>query len=73
MKIQSSVLVHLGFGKYVRSDQVTSLQPEEEERGPGRRTFVYLEGQRAPAAPARAEDRIVRDLVQEPGEVIQSR
>ncbi|MBD1915214.1 MULTISPECIES: hypothetical protein [Cyanophyceae] len=73
MKIQSSVLVHLGFGKYVRSDQVTSLQPVEEERGPGRRTFVYLEGHTDPVVASRAEDTIVRDLVQEPREVIQSR
>ncbi|HEY9699884.1 MAG TPA: hypothetical protein V6D10_21675 [Trichocoleus sp.] len=73
MKIQSSVLVHLGFGKYVRSDQVTTLLPVEEERGPGRRTFVFVEGQADPIVASRAEDTIIRDLVQEPREVIQSR
>ncbi|MBD2040325.1 hypothetical protein [Microcoleus sp. FACHB-672] len=73
MKIQSSVLVHLGFGKYVRSDQVTALVPVEEDRGPGRRTFVHVEGQTNPLVAARAEDTIVRDLVQEPREVTQSR
>ncbi|MBD2101722.1 hypothetical protein [Leptolyngbya sp. FACHB-261] len=73
MKIQSSVLVHLGFGKYVRSDQVTAVVPIEEERGPGRRTFVHLDGQVDPIIASRAEDTIVRDLVQEPREVIQSR
>ncbi|MBW4497930.1 MAG: hypothetical protein KME26_33700 [Oscillatoria princeps RMCB-10] len=73
MKIQSSVLVHLGFGKYVRSDRVTALVPVEEDRGPGRRTFVHIEGQSDPIVAARAEDTIVRDLVQEPREVIQSR
>lgn len=73
MKIQSSTLVHLGFGKYVRSDQVTALLPVEEERGPGRRTFVYLQGQSDPLVASRAEDTIVRDLVQEPREVTQSR
>jgi hypothetical protein len=73
MKIQSSVLVHLGFGKYVRSDQVTALVPVEEERGPGRRTFVFVEGQADPVVAARTEDTIVRDLVQEPREVIHSR
>ena len=45
MKIQSSVLVHLGFGKYVRSDRVTAVIPIEEERGPGRRTFVHVDGE----------------------------
>lgn len=73
MKIQSSMLVHLGFGKYVRSDQVTALIPVEEERGPGRRTFVFVQGQPDPLVASRAEDTIVRDLVQEPREVIQAR
>lgn len=73
MKIQSSVLVHLGFGKYVRSDQVTAVIPIEEERGPGRRTFVHVQGQSDPVVASRAEDTIIRDLVQEPREVIQSR
>lgn len=67
------MLVHLGFGKYVRSDQVTSVIPIEEERGPGRRTFVWVEGREHPVVASRAEDSIVRDLVQEPREVTQSR
>lgn len=73
MRIQSGMLVHLGFGKYVRSDQVTAVIPIEEERGPGRRTFVHLEGQTDPLVASRAEDTIIRDLVQEPREVTQSR
>lgn len=73
MRIQSSVLIHLGFGKYVRSDQVTAVVPIEEERGPGRRTFIHVQGQTDPLIASRAEDSIVRDLVQEPREVTQSR
>lgn len=73
MKIQSSMLVHLGFGKYVRSDWVTAVIPIEEERGPGRRTFIHLQGQTDPIVASRTEDTIVRDLVQEPRDVIQSR
>lgn len=73
MRIQSSVLVHLGFGKYVRSDQVTAVIPIEEERGPGRRTFIHVQGQQDPIVASRAEDSIVRDLVQEPREVTQTR
>ena len=73
MKIQSSVLVHLGFGKYVRSDRVTAVLPIEQERGPGRRTFVHVDGQVDPLVASRAEDSIVRDLVQEPKEITQSR
>ena len=73
MRIQSAMLVHLGFGKYVRSDRVTAVLPIEEDRGPGRRTFVHVEGQIDPLVASRAEDSIVRDLVQEPREVTQSR
>jgi regulator of extracellular matrix RemA (YlzA/DUF370 family) len=73
MKIQSSVLVHLGFGKYVRSDQVKAIVPIEEDRGPGRRTFVHLVEESNPIIASRAEDTIVRDLVQEPREVTQAR
>jgi len=73
MRIQSGMLVHLGFGKYVRSDQVTAVVPIEEERGPGRRTFVHLEDWADPLVASRAEDSIIRDLVQEPREVTQSR
>lgn len=73
MKIQSSVLVPLGYGKYVRSDRVTALIPVEEDRGPGRRTFIHLEGESNPIVASRAEDTIVRDLVQEPREITQSR
>lgn len=73
MKIQPSVLVHLGYGKYVRSDRVTAVLPIEQERGPGRRTFVYVDGQQDPLVASRAEDSLVRDLVQEPREITQSR
>ncbi|HET6386530.1 MAG TPA: hypothetical protein VFJ58_24330 [Armatimonadota bacterium] len=73
MRIQSGVLVHLGYGKYVRSDRVTAVVPIEENRGPGRRTFVYVEDQGDPLVASRAEDSLVRDLVQEPREVTRSR
>jgi hypothetical protein len=73
MRIQDSVLVHLGFGKYIRSDQVTAIVPIEQDRGPGRRTSVYLKGMAEPVVASRAEDSIVRDLVEEPREVTQSR
>jgi hypothetical protein len=72
VKIHPSVLVHLGFGKYVRSDNVVALLPVEHERGPGRRTVVYLQGQAEPLIVSRSEDTIVRDLVQEPQEVTRS-
>ena len=73
MRIQSTMLVHLGFGKYVRSDQVTAVLPIEQDRGPGRRTFVHVQGQTDPVVASRSEESLVRDLVQEPKEITQSR
>jgi hypothetical protein len=73
MRIQTGVLVSLGYGKYVRSDRVTAVVPIEEERGPGRRTFVFLESQEEPVVASRAEDSIIRDLVREPREVTRAR
>jgi hypothetical protein len=73
MRVRNGVMVSLGYGKYVRSDQVVALVPIEEERGPGRRTFVYLEDQSEPLVASRAEDSIVRDLVREPQEVTRGR
>src|SRR5919204_2925697 len=73
MRIQTGVLVPLGYGKYVRSDRVTAVLPIEDDRGPGRRTFVYVDGQVDPVVASRAEDSIVRDLAQEPREVTRVR
>lgn len=73
MRVHNGVLVSLGYGKYVRSDQVVAIIPIEEERGPGRRTFVYVEGQSEPVVASRAEDTIVRDIVREPQEITRGR
>ena len=63
----------LGYGKYVRSDRVTAIVPIEEERGPGRRTFIFLEDQAEPLVASRAEDSVIRDLVREPQEITRAR
>jgi hypothetical protein len=34
-------MVPLGYGKFVRSDKIVSLEPIEDDRGPGRRTIVF--------------------------------
>ena len=73
MRVQTGVLVPLGYGKYVRSERVTAVVPIEEERGPGRRTFVFVEDQGEPLVASRAEDSLVRDLVREPREVTRAR
>lgn len=73
MRIQTGVLVPLGYGKYVRSERVSAIMPIEEERGPGRRTYVFVDAQTEPLVASRAEDSIVRDLVREPREVTRTR
>jgi hypothetical protein len=63
MRIASGHMVPLGYGRFVRSDRVVSLDPIEEDRGPGRRTWVYVEGMPAPMVGSRSEMAILRDLV----------
>jgi hypothetical protein len=63
MRIQSGQLVALGYGSYVRSDDVTAVAPITEGRGPGRRTLVWVRGLPDPLVAARAEGSIVDDLV----------
>ena len=63
MRIQSDQLVSLGYGKYVRSDEVAAVEPITEGRGPGRRSRVWLRGVAEPLIASRAEGSIVDDLV----------
>ena len=71
MQVASGQMVPLGYGKYFRSDRIIGLEPieEEEGRGPGRRTRVYVEGAPQPIVASRAEGTILRDMVQTPREV----
>lgn len=63
MRIQSGQLVALGYGKYVRSDDVMVVEPITEGRGPGRRSLVWIRGLPDPVVASRAEGSIVDDLV----------
>jgi hypothetical protein len=63
MRIQSGQLVSLGYGKYVRSDEVVAVEPIREGRGPGRRSFVWARGLPEPLVASRAEGSVVDDLV----------
>src|SRR5918995_4940320 len=63
MKIVPDRIVPLGFGKYVRADRIAALVPIEEDRGPGRRTLVYVDGLPEPLTAGRAEGTILRDMV----------
>lgn len=63
MRIQTDQLVPLGYGKYVRSDAVVALEPIVEDRGPGRRTRVWVSGVQDPLIASRADGSLADDLV----------
>lgn len=59
----SARFVSLGLGRFVRADRVLALEPiEGEERGPGNRTRVWLDGLARPIVAARSEAAILADL-----------
>lgn len=64
MDIKANRLVHLGYGKYWRSDQIVGLVPIEDERGPGRRTEVYVATLDEPVVASRSETSIRRDMIE---------
>lgn len=63
MKIQSGQLVALGYGTYVRSDEVIAVEPITDGRGPGQRSLVWMRGITEPLVASRSEGAIVDDLV----------
>ena len=63
MRVQSGQLVALGYGKYVRSEEVVAVEPITEGRGPGKRSLVWVRGLADPFVASRAEGSIVDDLV----------
>ncbi|MCB8985590.1 MAG: hypothetical protein H6659_17320 [Ardenticatenaceae bacterium] len=71
MRIEKGMMVALGYGKYFRSDNIVGIEPIEEEdgRGPGRRTRVYVEGLADPVTASRTEGTILRDMLELPGEI----
>ncbi len=71
MRVEKDLMVALGYGKYFRSDSIIGLEPieEEEGRGPGRRTRVYIQGQSEPVIASRSEGTVLRDMVELPVEV----
>lgn len=74
MEVQPNIIVPLGYGRYARSDVITVLEPiEDEERGPGRRTKVYVEGRPHPIIASRTEATILRDMTRVPAEVAEAR
>jgi hypothetical protein len=56
-------MVPLGYGKYVRADEIVALVPiEDGDRGDRRRTFVHTEGLLEPIVASRSEKAILADM-----------
>lgn len=72
MDVRENVMVPLGYGKFVRSDKVISLEPIEDERGPGRRTLVYVENVKNPLVASRTENSIIANMVAAPQEEMEA-
>ncbi|NMD43259.1 MAG: hypothetical protein GYA86_08140 [Firmicutes bacterium] len=72
MEIRTNVIVPLGYGKYVRADKIVALEPIEDDRGPGRRTMVYIEQLPNPVVASRTEHTIIENMVQTPSEVLEA-
>lgn len=72
MELRENVIVPLGYGKYVRSDKIMALEPIEDDRGPGRRTFVYVEELKNPMVASRTETSIIANIAEVPKEVMEA-
>jgi len=68
LEIKHGRMVHLGYGKYWRSDEIVGLCPIEESRGPGRRTEVFVSTREDPLLVSRSEQSILRDMASLPGD-----
>jgi len=68
LEIKHGRMVHLGYGKYWRSDEIVGLCPIEENRGPGRRTEVFVSTREEPLLVSRSEQSILRDMASLPNE-----
>lgn len=62
MEIKQGRMVHLGYGKYWRSDEIVGLCPIETNRGPGRRTEVFVATREEPLVVSRSEQSILSDM-----------
>src|SRR5438105_828460 len=68
MRIQPGQIISLGYRRFVRSDEVTAIEPITEGRGPGRRALVWVRGLATPVIASRSEEALVEDLTHAPEE-----
>jgi hypothetical protein len=55
-------MVPLGYGRFVRADDIVAVLPIEDGRGRGRRTHVHVAGLAVPIVASRSEDAILGDM-----------
>jgi hypothetical protein len=55
-------IVPLGYGRFVRADEIVALVPIEDGRGSGRRTYVHVAGLDAPIIASRSGSAILADM-----------
>lgn len=72
MEIRKDVIVPLGYGKFIKSDKIIGLEPIEDDRGPGKRTYVYVEGIQNPIIASRTENSILSNMVETPEEIMEA-
>jgi hypothetical protein len=72
MEVKQNIMVPLGYGKYARSDKIITLEPIEEDRGPGKRTVVYIEDVKSPLIASRTESSILANMVEAPREELEA-
>lgn len=72
LEVRGNTIVPLGHGKFVRSDKIIALEPIEEDRGPGRRTRVYVEEIDIPLIASRTETAVLANIVETPQEVMEA-
>ena len=72
MEVRGNTIIPLGYGKFVRSDKIIALEPIEEDRGPGRRTRVYVEEIAIPLIASRTETAVLANIVETPQEVLEA-
>lgn len=70
MDVKEQIIVPLGYGKFVRSDKIIAIEPIEDNRGPGRRTMVYVEQLPQPIVASKTEHAIIANIVETPMEVL---
>ncbi len=72
MEIRENTIVPLGYGKFARSDKIVALIPIEDNRGPGRRTLVYVENLDEPIVASRTETSILANMSETPKDVLEA-